>query len=64
MFLFLHCLTSGLWSITEPSPDAPATKGMSCEPMSCAWLARRAVQKHAPCAGAPGTNKLSRPEGT
>ena len=26
-FLFLHCLTSGLWSITEPSPDAPATKG-------------------------------------
>ena len=25
--LFLHCLTSGLWSITEPSPDAPATKG-------------------------------------
>ena len=25
--LFLHGLTSGLWSVTEPSPDAPGPRG-------------------------------------
>ena len=27
LFLFLHGLTSGLWSVTEPSPDAPGPRG-------------------------------------
>ena len=26
-YLFLHGLTSGLWSVTEPSPDAPGPRG-------------------------------------
>ena len=27
VFVFLHGLTSGIWSVTEPSPDAPGPRG-------------------------------------